>query len=42
MPVSPSDEPTQEVGWSRDGETVVGQETAVIEEVGSAEEEQAK
>ena len=42
MPVSPSDEPTQEEGLSRDGETAEGQETAEMEEVGSEEEDEAQ
>ena len=41
MPVSPSDEPTQEEGLSRDGETAEGQEGIEMKEVGSDEEDEA-
>ena len=42
MPVSPSDEPTQEEGLSRDGETAEEQGAMEMEEVGSEEEDEVQ
>ena len=42
MPVSPSDEPTQEEGLSRDGATAEEQGAMEMEEVGSEEEDEVQ
>ena len=40
MPVSPSDEPTEEEGLSRDGETAEGHEEVEMEKVESEEDDE--